>query len=217
MISMNIQFFGGRGQRRGGGGGGKRAWSNGLGMRVYGTAAEALGTQGEPLSISEAVKKANPNYNSEYREYSENCQRCVTAYEARRRGYDVVAHATYEDDTMPMGGNWLDCYEGGREALKNVGGANNKRVAKNIETEMLSYGNGARAIVRVRWQGLDSGHVFNVENQGGKIIYSDAQVGSFYKNAKEALEGSAVHETQLVRVDNLNFTEKVAQAVTKEH
>jgi len=43
-----------------------------------------------PLEIEAAVKGANPKF-QRGTPYSANCQRCVQAYEFRRRGYDVVA------------------------------------------------------------------------------------------------------------------------------
>ena len=46
--------------------------------------------KGAELTIEDAVKGANPNYHSSH-DYKINCQRCVQAYELRRRGYDVVA------------------------------------------------------------------------------------------------------------------------------
>ena len=46
--------------------------------------------KGTSMAIQDAVKGANPNY-SRGSAYGVNCQRCVQAYEFRRRGYDVVA------------------------------------------------------------------------------------------------------------------------------
>lgn len=50
---------------------------------------DVLGTQGEPMEPEEAIQ-ANPRYD-EGGGYKNNCQRCVPAYELRRRGYDVEA------------------------------------------------------------------------------------------------------------------------------
>ena len=56
-----------------------------------------IGTKGNSIGIEEAIKGANPFYNTSGAEgdFSQNCQRCVVAYELRRRGYDVVALPTY--------------------------------------------------------------------------------------------------------------------------
>lgn len=49
-----------------------------------------LGGQGTPLSITDALKGANPRF-AKGTQYAVNCQRCVQAYELRRRGYNVEA------------------------------------------------------------------------------------------------------------------------------
>lgn len=50
---------------------------------------DVIGAQGEPMEPEEAIQ-ANPRYD-EGGGYKNNCQRCVPAYELRRRGYDVEA------------------------------------------------------------------------------------------------------------------------------
>lgn len=63
---------------------------------------EALGEKGAPRSVDTALKTVNPFYSRAYSEYSENCQRCVVAYEMQRRGYDVEAQPTYQGDKWPQ-------------------------------------------------------------------------------------------------------------------
>ena len=61
-----------------------------------------LGTQGRPMNMDKSLKGANPFYTGgDQGDYSNNCQRCVIAYEARRRGYDVIAQPTYAGDKLP--------------------------------------------------------------------------------------------------------------------
>lgn len=218
-MRLNLQFFGGRGASAGDGGtpGGagdlNSSWTGNVGGRVYGTAAEALGAKGSPKGIENATLKANPNYNPEYSEYSENCQRCVIAYEARRRGYDVVAHPTYQGDTMSMGDNYLSNFSGYKK--ENVGATTRSKVLSNVESKMAGYGDGARGIIEVQWSGASFGHVFNVEQKNGKTMFRDAQTGKFYqpKNVFQKVKPSSV---RLTRVDNLDFTDVVAQSVTKD-
>lgn len=49
-----------------------------------------LGVQGKTFSIEDSLKGANHKY-ARGTQYGVNCQRCVQAYELRRRGYDVEA------------------------------------------------------------------------------------------------------------------------------
>lgn len=45
----------------------------------------------EPYSMVKATARTNPFYSLNIPEYTENCQRCVIAYELLRRGYTVTA------------------------------------------------------------------------------------------------------------------------------
>ena len=45
------------------------------------------------------LKMTNPKYNINSPEYRQNCQRCVCAYEMRRRGFDVTAKPKILDGT----------------------------------------------------------------------------------------------------------------------
>lgn len=106
----------------GGGASGKGSWSTSPNTKSPDTLREALGTKGRAMSITKAAEGANPYYNGNYREFSENCQRCVVAYEARRRGYNVVAQPTYQGDQLPYGvsvpgkgtvnGRWQGAFQG---------------------------------------------------------------------------------------------------------
>ena len=180
---------------------------------VYIPQQPKLGKKGRPMGTERATLGANPNFSPEYREYSENCQRCVIAYEARRRGYDVVAQPTYEGDTMPQGHNFATNFVGA--TVKNIGAKTREKAQKNLEKEMASYGEGSRAIVSVKWSGCSFGHVINVEQKGGKTIYRDAQTGVQYKgnNFFSKVNASSVTVT---RVDNLAFSDVAGLSVTKD-
>lgn len=100
MLEIDLQLFGGRGAGSG------RRWRRSRGKQrpliaqdEPPTLKEALGKKGRAKSINNAYKNANPGYDPRKifgDEYSINCQRCVVAYEARRRGYDVVAQPNFD-------------------------------------------------------------------------------------------------------------------------
>lgn len=215
---INLQFFGGRGASSpsaipSGGGAGKENWSNGAGTRVETDPVKALGVQGRPKSIENANLNSNPNHSYEYSEYSENCQRCVVAYEARRRGYDVTAQPTYQGDTMPMNGNYIREYFVGAKT-DSVGSTSDKKTVKNLESKMGEYGDGSRALVQVQWKG-GGGHVFMAEQRNGKTIYRDPQVGVKY-DSNTLLTNVKPSSVRLTRVDNLSFSDNIGGAVTKD-
>lgn len=185
------------------GGGGSGAPETVLGPRVPETLAEALGPKGPSMSPTKASKGTNPHYSAEYDAYSSNCQRCVLAYEARRRGYDVTALPTYSGDLLPSGGDFL-------RALSNPQVVDVGRSVSRVEAQMRQYGNGSRAIVRVA--NGRGGHVFIAENVHGRIAYIDPQTNRRYSN----ISLSRVRTASLVRLDNQQFTDYAKNAFTTQ-
>ena len=176
------------------------------------TLAEALGGKGR-MSTKNAVMGANPFYDSSREEYSYNCQRCVAATEARFRGYDVIASPTYEGDTMPANGNWMNNFVGAKSSP--VTGSNPAALQRSLESQMAGYGDGSRAILRVGWKGTrGSGHVINVVQKKGKTYYFDGQTGNQYhaKDLFSAVSTRGSNTSYVVRVDNLPFSESAKAA-----
>ena len=170
---------GNRGGKRGGGGqgNGNGNWSDAPNpYQIPNTLAEAVGERKAPMSMTDAYFDANPYYSDNYSEFSANCQRCVFAYEMRRRGYDVEALPTYENDEIPRGGNWQRAMSG--MTVVDVGKTTTTATMKNIERQMKDWGEGSRAILRLKWAGGNSGHVINVEYANGKLNVWDAQSNS---------------------------------------
>lgn len=207
---------GGRGGKRGGGGfSSNENWSNGLNdYQIPNTLSEALGPQGAPMSEADAWFDANPNFNDDYAEFSSNCQRCVFAYEMRRRGYDVEALPTYESDTMPSNGNWMSAMSGMTRI--DVGKTTEAATIKNIEGTMAGWGEGSRGIIRLKWAGGNSGHVINCEYTNGKLHVWDVQsnkriTGTAY--LKKYLPNTTLSGTQLFRTDNATPTEAMRYMV----
>ena len=200
---------------------GELNWTGNVGYKVASNLKEALGDKGAPKTISEAIKLANPNFSKAYAEYSMNCQRCVQAYEALRRGYNVEAQATYAGDDMgnvmymrnvnglvESRSKWMGSFKNVK--TDTVGAKGVSKTVKNIEAKMKQYGAGARGIIKVRWS-AGGGHVFNVENVGGKIKYIDAQLGKTV-NITDYLSYANNIYTNLVRTDNLQFTNRARLA-----
>lgn len=156
----------------------------------------------QPISSEEAIKNTNPHYKDSW-EYRSNCQRCVWAYELQRRGYNVEAKPTFKGDSLPRRGNWQKL--GGLQYDDKNGMFINGRTYKNeissINEQMKNWGDGSRAIVRVIWKNSNSGHVFNIENKGGKIFAYDAQPGKKI-DLSDYMSQSRRGYTALFRTDN---------------
>lgn len=53
--------------------------------------------KGEPMTAQQAVTGTNPNFKLYTKEWTLNCQRCVSAFEARMRGYQCGSQGPHTD------------------------------------------------------------------------------------------------------------------------
>lgn len=206
------------GKRRGGAGGGANWDANSVNpYQIPQNLADAIGTKGKELSMSDAYFGVNPYYSDTYKEFSENCQRCVLAYEMRRRGYDVEALPTYQGDTMPRSGNWTKALSGMTSA--SVGRTTERATLNAIVKQMETWGEGSRAILRLKWAGGTSGHVINVEYTNGKLYAWDAQNSKSATGTtllKDYLQYTTLSRTELLRTDNATVTDDMRYMVKKK-
>ena len=160
------------------------------------------------------LKATNPKFITGDKRYTNNCQRCVCTYEARRRGYDVTAKPLLSDnDNIAK----MDLKKGLPSVFKNadvmkISGFTGNSVKKNIEKRMSEWGNGSRAIVGVHWKNDGMGHVFIAEQIDGKTLFVDPQsnnldVKKYFKCIKTSIKESDY--TYIFRTDNLEFTDKI--------
>lgn len=221
--------MGGRGSSSSGGGGGGKLtfsngkWSNGVGFQNHDTLKEALGSKGRPKTIGDSILHTNPKYSGDYKEYSENCQRVVVAYEARRRGYNVTAQATHKNDQLnkvayvdtkngTARGRWMGAFQDAKPV--NVSAKSASGVISNIDSKMASFGEGSRGVVQIFYKG-GGGHVFNVERQAGKTMYIEAQTGKV-KDIGSTMKHVKTDKVSLVRTDNLKFSDRAKNFVTSK-
>ena len=157
-------------------------------------------------SFKTAVEGTNPGYATGKPEYTNNCQRCVVAYEMRRRGYAVTSapipvdsngSPIFDDDTV----NWAKAFD-----AEQIGCGTDSGYGTAVKM-MKRYGDGSRAVIRVDWIGLPFGHVFIAENIKGKIHFIDPQSGNMDVSSYfgYAMEG----KTSIMRTDNAKPTELV--------
>lgn len=170
-------------------------------------------------SFKDDVRDTNPHYQESLknkdRKYTHNCQRCVSAYEARRRGYDVTAGERLDgNDSLAYMLNdkgWANVYKDGRNSLVPITSRTTHGVLLKVIDQMSVWGDGARAIVRVQWKRSSSGHVFIAENQGGGIIFIDPQCDSL--DATSYFDYTKVNQTHLLRIDDKEFTDLIRECV----
>lgn len=164
---------------------------------------------------------SNPNY-AKGLEWQINCQRCVAAYEMRRRGYDVTAlprpmvgkQPDYSDELpnrlSPNG--WPKMFA--RSVLEPCKASTGLRTKGKVDKLMAAWGDGARAVVRVQWQKRfgGGGHVFIAERVDGVTRFIDPQIGS--EDCSRYFSMVSKLETYCMRVDNLAETDLIKKAVT---
>lgn len=167
------------------------------------------------------IDAVNPNWDTGLPEWSNNCQKCVTTYEARRRGFDVTALPCYSlQEPLARGTGYTYPYEKGDrhpDRLWHAAGLQfseartftNDRCLKQIESMMKEYGNGSRAIIEGFWKSNGFGHVFIAENVGGKVQFFDPQ------NRKMDCE-SYIYDMSpismgIFRIDDLPFSNYIAE------
>lgn len=148
------------------------------------------------------IKSTNPLFSSG-REYQINCQRCVPAYEMRRRGYDVTAKPRIMTGTDDTAAHWQSVFDGAQWLACSSGSG-----VTQVTNQLKAWGDGARAEIYVAWKGRGGGaHVFVGENFGGTVQFFDPQSGSmdvshYFKYAKTG-------HTLICRIDGLDPTDYI--------
>ena len=161
---------------------------------------------------SDDLAAVNPNYSTKKPEWTKNCQRCVIAYEARRRGYDVEALPRVLNGADPLvnaHNSFLSVFKMSNIKVLSCEGKNGDDIAKDVRKSMRTMGIGARAFVMMMRNNV-SGHIFIAEQSEHDTFFLDPQnnriAASYF--GKFGSEFGA----KLVRVDNLAFTDRIKLA-----
>lgn len=149
-----------------------------------GMCPETLGgvKRGEPMSFEEANQgNTNPNY-SKGGGYHINCQTCVIANEARRRGYDVTARPKDTPQAREIARDqrkaWIDPKTGKNpEYMPGCRDVKTAKQARKWLDENLKEGE--RYTLGGAWKGRgNSGHIITASKESnGKIKLYDPQDG----------------------------------------
>ena len=167
------------------------------------------------------LQAVNPGYpKDKSRKY--NCQRCVPAYELRKRGYDVIARPAeidkqgniVYDETLK---NAYNMFKGLQKRIRSAGSFDGRDF---ICKRMIEFGDGARAQVIVVWEKGESSynsngtivkmpraHTFIAENEKGKVLFKDPQTGN--ENCAEYFTKVKKGRTIYARIDDLPVNEEV--------
>lgn len=149
------------------------------------------------------VVLANVNYDKGI-EYKTNCQKCVPAFEMRRRGYDVTAKPLLSQNDAINADNWEKIFENAKWVSCKKGNG-----LSEIELAMQKHGDGARAEIYIEWENVNEAHVFVAEYNNGKTVFLDPQDGNM--DARWYFEHAANGKTKFCRIDNLEFSDLIKE------
>lgn len=136
------------------------------------------------MKPKEDIKHVNPGFKNGEDDTSNNCPFCVTAYELRRRGFDVRAGKTEKGRTQED----ISAFYKENKKFTNVKFEGkdkehiptSKDISRTIQENILKDNpNGSRGTMSLHWI-TGSGHVINYEVKDGKVEFLDGQNGKVY-------------------------------------
>ena len=189
-------------------------------------------TRGEAMSFEDADGKAgNPKYRKGTGT-AQNCQNCVVANEARRRGYNVSAKSYTKNTTAEVLAKnprvaWVDPKTGD---VPDFVPWDYKRIYdKNSYRAFLDENvkDGERYTLQFNWVNASGGHIISAERDSrGALRLYDPQTGKIYDKdwSLDDLIGRMSYTDRsgrsappkLLRVDNLAFREDVTKDILEE-
>ena len=135
-------------------------------------------------SEEEDCKLVNPGYDRMTGDTRNNCGSCSIAYDARRRGYDVISilsskplPLTILDDVYPDHKEFWYA-KNSKFGLLDTKCAPKKNFINDITSNTDSNGN-SRGIISL-FYGSGAGHALNYSVNNGKIRFIDSQSGDIY-------------------------------------
>lgn len=141
----------------------------------------------------EAINKTG--YDSNKPEYKMNCTMCTTAYDLRRRGYDVKAETSFFGRTeKDVASWWKDTTKNDFYKTKNF---------EECKKELNNQPDGSRGNIITGVGPYDSKHSMVWEKNNGKVLIRDCQSNKTYENINECIiRQKSRHGYQILRTDN---------------
>ena len=189
-------------------------------------------TRGEAMSFEDADgQSGNPKYRKGTGT-AQNCQSCVVANEARRRGYNVSAQSYTKNKTAEMLSKnpriaWVDPKTG--DVPDFVPWDYKRTYDKKSYRAFLeeNVNAGERYTLQFNWGNASGGHIISAERDSrGALRLYDPQTGKIYEKdwSIDDLMGRMSYTDKsgrsdppkLLRVDNLAFREDIAKDILEE-
>lgn len=143
---------------------------------------------------------------------SNNCGLCTTAYELRRRGYDVRANFAEQGRSVKTLSEFFKNAD--LQDDRALAGRTKNEWMAAIERRLLRQGEGARGNFGGQYS-FGGGHSIIYEVSKGKVIFRDGQTGETYKSVKDAIGKFSPGKSTYFRMDNLEInTDTIHNAVS---
>lgn len=151
--------------------------------------------RGNPMLFDKANGgRVNPNY-SKGKDYKMNCQTCVVAFEARLRGYDVIAksreyskHAPTQILAMDTRKAWIDPATGKHpEFIQDTSATTPQKVKDFLDRSVKP---GERYTFEFTWKGNKTeGHIISLDrNDNGVLRLYDPQSGEMFLDVDKVIK-----------------------------
>lgn len=181
-------------------------------------------------TAEEDCKAVNPGWGIHGLGYKTNCMYCTTAFELRRRGYDVTAGKMDHDGEYsevikewfpnskkptPIGDAYddspYDAIADAKERMKALV-LRGKGVRDAARETLFKEPEGSRGNLMIDWT-TGSGHSVAYVIENGKPVLYESQVGEVVKNVDKYLSRAVYAE--YVRLDNCEFDKTKIKGVVK--
>ena len=148
-------------------------------------------------SMETDVRNVNPGFTNLSDNTKNNCMLCTTAYDLRRRGYDVNA------ERISSGLQYTDVkrYYPDAEVRRVTGATTTAELNQKTKEALISQGEGARGNLMVQWQGGAGGHSMAYEVHNGEVKIYDAQSGEVHETEEIIAYTMAVSYARLDNVE----------------
>lgn len=104
-----------------------------------------------------------------------NCTMCATAFELRRRGYNVMAKQKASPEELTLSMMLQDKYFSGK--TKKYSSPSYKEFLSDVKKVEKTSKDGARGFVEYYYKKSHDGHILNYEIQNGQMVLFDSQSG----------------------------------------
>ena len=166
-------------------------------------------------TADEDIKAVNPNW-KKLKGYDDNCQRCVPTYVLRRRGYNVEALPTGQNEEIDnlLKRNPHMIWRKAGSPVMPISTRGSKYFGKpEIEKFMKKLPDGAMCEVKCTWKDGKSAHVFIAEKKNGKVRYIDPQTGS--SDVSKYFSSMKANHTTFWRIDDATLDDDLIEYCCK--